>query len=277
MAPLPAEPAIERFLDAIYRASGHDFRDYAEASRTRRLTLWLQRSPFGSFQEAQEALARDPALLEGLVEGLTVNVTEMFRDPGFFQALRSEVVPHLLTHPHVRIWLAGCASGEEAYSVAILLNEEGLAGRFRIYATDVNPQVLETAKAGILPLRPMRQFTRNYQLGGGRGCFADYYTARYDRALLEPSLKDAIVFAAHNLATDSDFAEMHLILCRNVLIYFKPPLRERALGLFDASLPGGGFLCLGLKESLAHTGLARTYRELPGRQRIYRKRYDLPG
>ena len=215
-------------------------------------------------------MLRDPEALAGMIRGIAVHMTEMFRDPAFFLALREQVVPHLCTHPMVRIWLAGCASGEEAYSLAILLREEGLAGRFRIYATDMDPLVLDRARQGILPLKAMQAYTRNYQSSGGRASFADYYSAGYDHALLMPSLREGLVFACHNLATDADFTASHLILCRNVLIYFKPPLRERALGLFDASLVPGGFLCLGMKESLARD--RRFQEQVPG-LRIYRKPY----
>jgi chemotaxis protein methyltransferase CheR len=218
-------------------------------------------------------LLRDPELFLSLLQGITVNVTEMFRDPTFFKTIREQVIPFLKTYPFVKIWHAGCASGEEAYSMAILLNEEGMAGRFRMYATDIDEAVLQKAAEGVMPMAEMQKFTRNYQKSGGLASFADYYTARYDRAILSASLKKDIVFAPHNLATDAEFGEMNMVLCRNVMIYFKPALKERCLSLFDNSLLPGGFLCLGLKESLERKKIGERYEELVRFMRIYRKRY----
>ncbi|GFO69607.1 chemotaxis protein R [Geomonas limicola] len=260
-------------LSDLARVYGYDFREYAEASLRRRLLLWLAGSGFGSFEAARLPLLRDPALFEGVLRGVTVNVSEMFRDPQVFKLLREQVVPHLATYPAVKIWHAGCASGEEAYSMAILLDEEGLKGRYRIYATDINQQVLKTAQDGIFPLSGMRLYTQNYQKSGGRSAFSDYYTAGYDHALLSASLKEGIVFAQHNLAVDGCFGEMQLVFCRNVLIYFKQSLRRRALELFDASLSPGGFLCLGTKETLDGSELGSRYQEVGSHSRIYRKRY----
>jgi chemotaxis protein methyltransferase CheR len=264
---------IQLLLEGVRQVYGYDFRGYAEASLTRRLRNWLAGSGFGGFAEAQARVLRDPEVFRDMLGGITVNVTEMFRDPAFFQALRDQAVPHLKTYPFVKVWIAGCATGEEAYSMAILMEEEGLGERCRIYATDIDPQVLAGAEKGIYPMRDMQRFTRNYQRGGGKGAFSDYYTARYDYALLRPALQRRIVFATHNLAVDSEFGEMHLVLCRNVMIYFKPPLKERVLGLFQTCLLPGGFLCLGLKETLSGQTLAPHYDELVPRLRIYRKRY----
>jgi chemotaxis protein methyltransferase CheR len=262
---------IRLLLEGVFHVYGYDFREYAESSLIRRARSWLAASGFSGAAAAQERVLRDPALLRSLVQGITVNVTEMFRDPGFFRGLREHVLPRLREHPLVKVWVAGCATGEEAYSMAILLEEEGLGERSRIYATDLDPQALERAEKGIYPLRDLRTFTRNYQLGGGRAAFSDYYTARYEHALLDPVLRQRILFASHNLATDREFGEMHLILCRNVLIYFKQPLKERVLELFQGSLAPGGFLCLGLKESLLGHGIAPHYEETVPRLRIYRK------
>ena len=261
------------FLEAIYRVYGYDFREYSEASIRRRLTHWLAESPFENFAEAQARIVRDKDLFDGFLRGITVNVSELFRDPAFFSALREQVVPFLKTYPFVKVWHAGCATGEEAYSMAILLEEEGLAGRYRIYATDINEDVLRKAKNGIYPISEMQRYTRNYQKSGGKASFADYYTADYENAIMMPAIKENIVFSSHNLATDAEFGEMNLVLCRNVLIYFKPLLKERVLALFDSSLLPGGFLCLGLKESLEHRGLAGQYEEIASPLRIYRKRY----
>jgi chemotaxis protein methyltransferase CheR len=260
-------------MEGVYQVYGYDFREYAEASLRRRLVQWLSASGFTTLSLAQSQLLRDRALFNTLLRGITVNVSEMFRDPAFFKAIREHVVPYLKTYPFIKIWHAGCASGEEAYSMAILLLEEGLKGHFRIYATDINEEVIRKAQDGIYPLHEMQQFTRNYQQAGGKGSFSDHYTARYDHAILNPSLRENIVFAAHNLAVDADFGEMNLILCRNVMIYFKKQLKERVLGLFDSSLVSGGFLCLGTKESLDHRQIADRYEAITSRMQIYRKCY----
>lgn len=264
---------IRLLLEGLQRIYGYDFRDYAEASIKRRLSHWLAESEFATFSQAQSQLLRDRGAFESLVRGITVNVTEMFRDPAFFKAVREQVVPFLKTYPFVKIWHAGCATGEEAYSMAILLNEEGMAGRYRMYATDINETVLQKASEGIIPMAEMQRFTRNYQKSGGCASFADYYTARYDRAILSAALKKDIVFAPHNLAVDGEFGEMNMVLCRNVMIYFKPALKERCLQLFDSSLIPGGFLCLGLKETLEKRKIGERYAELAPPLRIYRKRY----
>lgn len=264
---------IRLLMEGVYQVYGYDFREYSEASLRRRLLHWLGGSGFASFSLAQSQLLRDREFFDTLLRNITVNVTELFRDPLFFRTMREEVVPYLKTYPFVKIWHAGCASGEEAYSMAILLHEEGMRGRFRLYATDINEEVLRRAKEGIYPLQEMQRFTKNYQRGGGKGSFADYYTARYESAILAPGLREHIIFAAHNLAVDADFGEMQLILCRNVLIYFRPSLKERVFTLFDRCLVPGGFLCLGLKESLDHHRIRSGYEELVPRMRIYRKQY----
>jgi chemotaxis protein methyltransferase CheR len=264
---------IRLLLEGIHEVYGYDFRDYADASMKRRLTHWLAESQFANFSAAQARLLRDPGVFDSLLRGITVNVTEMFRDPAFFKAMRLQVVPFLKTYPFVKVWHAGCATGEEAYSMAIVLNEEGMSGRYRMYATDINEAVLQRAAEGLVSLADMQKFTRNYQKSGGSGSFADYYTARYDRAVLSSTLRKDIVFAPHNLAADAEFGEMHVVLCRNTMIYFKPALKERCLRLFDASLLSGGFLCLGLKETLEDKPIAERYQELLPGLRIFRKRY----
>jgi chemotaxis protein methyltransferase CheR len=264
---------VRLLLEGVQQIYGYDFRDYADASIKRRLTHWLAESGFATFSQAQSQLLRERSVFESLLRGITVNVTEMFRDPTFFRAVREQVVPFLKTYPFVKIWHAGCATGEEAYSMAILLNEEGMAGRYRMYATDINETVLQKAGEGVMPITEMQRFTRNYQKSGGTASFADYYTARYDRAILSSALKKDIVFAPHNLAVDGEFGEMNMVLCRNVMIYFKPDLKERCLRLFDSSLLSGGFLCLGLKETLEKRKMGERYEELVPPLRIYRKRY----
>lgn len=260
-------------LQGVARVYGYDFGEYAEASLKRRMIQWLDNSEFTTFGQALPHLLRDRTLFEGLVRGITVNYSTMFRDPAVFKAIRAEVAPHLKTYPLVKIWVAGCAGGEEAYSLAILLEEEGLKDRYIIYATDIDQEVLESAREGIFHLGDMALFTHNYQKSGGRSSFSDYYTARYERAMLMPALKKKIVFASHNLAGDSAFGEMQMILCRNVLIYFKQRLKERALELFDTCLSDGGFLCLGTKETLDGRSIAAHYQEIVPHTRIYRKRY----
>lgn len=264
---------IRLLIEGVYQVYGYDFREYSEASLRRRLTQWLSGSGFATLSVAQSHLLRDRGLFDTLLRGITVNVSEMFRDPAFFKAVREQVVPYLKTYPFVKIWNAGCATGEEAYSMAILLLEEGFKGRFRIYATDINEEGIRKAEEGIYQLQEMQRFTKNYQHAGGKGSFSDYYTARYDHAILSPSLRENIVFAAHNLAVDADFGVMNLILCRNVMIYFKQPLKERVLGLFDSSLLQGGYLCLGMKESLDHRKISNRYEAVTEKMQIYRKRY----
>ncbi len=264
---------IRLLLEGVQEVYGYDFRDYAAASIKRRLTQWLSESEFDTYSQAQGRLLREPELFFSLLQGITVNVTEMFRDPSFFRVLREQVIPFLKTYPFVKIWHAGCATGEEAYSMAILLNEEGMAGRYRMYATDIDEVVLQKAAEGVMPMTEMQKYTRNYQKAGGTASFADYYTARYDRAILSADLKKNIVFAPHNLAVDAEFGEMNMVLCRNVMIYFKPALKERCLRLFDNSLLPGGFLCLGLKETLERRTMDERYDELAPLTRIYRKRY----
>lgn len=262
---------IRLFLQAVREAHGYDFGDYAQASLKRRLLQWLASCGYESLSQAQGRLLREPALLDSLVQGITVNVTEMFRDPPFFAALRDEVLPYLKTFPTAKIWHAGCSSGEEAYSLAILLREAGMAGRYRLYASDINSAVLETAKAGIYSLASLRKFTQNYQRAGGVRPFSDYYTAAYGNAIMAPELREDLVFVTHNLAIDADIGEMHMVLCRNVMIYFKGGLKERCLRLFDHCLVGGGFLCLGSGESLSGSSVAAGYAALAPRLKIYQK------
>jgi chemotaxis protein methyltransferase CheR len=268
------ELEMRMLIQAVRHASGYDLLRYAEPSLRRRLRHWLIDSGLGSFSQAQGRILREPALCDALIQGITVNVTEMFRDPPFFAALREQVLPYLRTVPFIRIWHAGCASGEEVYSMAILLHEAGLAGRYRLYATDVNETVLEQARNGIFPSKAMQGATRNYQQAGGSGSFADYYTANYEHAIMAASLREHIVFAPHNLLTDAAFGEMDMVVCRNVMIYFKMPWKEHCIALFDSCLRPGAFLCVGIKESLDGKEPGRRYQPLAPRTGIYRKRYE---
>lgn len=219
----------------------------------------------------------EPFFVQTLLNDLSINVTEMFRDPSFYLAVRRKVTPILNTWPFIKVWHAGCATGEELYSMAILLKEEGLFKRLQLYGTDFNDQILQKAKEGIVSTRSVKEYTKNYQLAGGKKSFSDYYTARYDRALLDPALKEKILFANHNLVTDQVFGEMQMIVCRNVLIYFSRELQQRVIRLFYNSLCRGGILCLGSRESLQFSTLADKFTQLLPEEQIYQKRYDSNG
>jgi chemotaxis protein methyltransferase CheR len=275
-APLAYDPELERIeiallLEGIYRQYGFDFRSYAYSSIRRRIWKRIQAERLATVSALQERVLHDRAVMERLLLDLSVNVTAMFRDPEFYVAFRREVVPLLRTYPYVRIWHAGCSTGEEAYSMAILLQEEGLYDRTRIYATDINEVVLQRAKAGIFPLERMQEYTQNYQRAGGTRSFSEYYTAKYDGAVIARPLLRNIVFSQHNLVTDRSFAEFHVILCRNVLIYFDKTLQARVLGLFYESLVMFGVLALGAKETLRFSTYEACFEPLQERAKIYRK------
>jgi chemotaxis protein methyltransferase CheR len=269
-------PALERIeiellLEAIHRHYGYDFRSYAYASLKRRLWKYMQGEDVSTISGLQQVVLHDPAAMERLLMSLSVNVTSMFRDPGFYLAFREKVVPLLRTYPFVRIWHAGCATGEEVYSLAILLHEERLYDRARIYATDINEAALQKARTGIFPLDTMQDYTQNYLRAGGTRAFSAYYTAAYDGALFSPALRKNVVFAQHNLVTDRSFSEFNVILCRNVMIYFDRELQNRVHHLFYESLPIYGVLALGSKESLRFSSVEERYEELSAREKIYRK------
>jgi len=265
------ELEIELLLEAVYRRYGFDFRQYARASLKRRLWRRAYAEGVSSISELQARLLHAPQSMEQLLLDLSINVTSMFRDPTFYLAFREKVVPVLHTYPFTRIWCAGCSTGEEVYSLAITLEEEGLYERTRIYATDINESVLATARAGIFPLDKMQQYTQNYIRGGGKHDFSRYYRAAYDAAQFSKTLTENVVFAQHNLAMDRAFNQFNVVLCRNVMIYFDKPLQDRVHRLFYESLEQFGVLALGHKESLAFTALADRYDELDAAERIYRK------
>ncbi len=276
---LPRDPELEAenievalLVEAIHRKYGYDFREYSRAHIKRRLRHRLVRSGLGSMAEMMHRLLVDQDFCETLLLDLSINVTEMFRDPWFYEAVRTDVVPLLRTYPFSKVWHAGCSSGEEVYSMAILLKEEGLWSRIQIYATDLNEVVLKQAKEGIYPIENIKSWTRNYQQSGGRESFADYYTADYDSVILDYDLREKIVFADHNLVTDGVFGEMNLILCRNVLIYFSRSLQNKAIDLFKRSLVPGGFLCLGSKESLKFNENSDDFEVISDKARIYRRK-----
>jgi len=262
---------IELLLEAVYRRYGFDFREYAHASLKRRLWRRMQAEGLSTVTLLQNRLMHDPACMERLLLDLSINVTAMFRDPSFYLAFREQVVPALRTYPFTRVWCAGCSTGEEVYSLAIVLQEEGLYDRTRIYATDINEQVLETARAGVFPLDKMKQYTQNYIKGGGTREFSEYYVAAYDSARFSRSLTDNIVFAQHNLVSDHAFNEFNVIVCRNVMIYFDRGLQDRVHRLFYESLDTFGVLALGRKESVAFTPFADSYTVVDAAERIYRK------
>ena len=263
---------VQLLLEAVYRRYQHDFRAYAITSLRRRMQQALLHFRCPDLGTLQHRLLSEPATFQQALQFFTVQVSEMFRDPGYFSALRQEVLPLLQTYPSIKVWIAGCSSGEEVWSMAILLHEEGLLERSIVYATDINPAALHRAEAGVYPLERMPDFSRNYQASGGRASLADHYTAAYDGAVFDRRLKRQVVFADHSLATDSVFSEVHLVSCRNVLIYFNRELQDRAVGLFREALVHRGFLGLGAKETLQFGAHADGFEPLVPGQRIYRKR-----
>ena len=258
-------------LDAIYRVYHYDFREYAEASMRRRLQLALGHFKCETMSRLQERLIRDPQMFAELLRFLTVQVSDMFRDPSYFRALRDEVFPYLSTYAALKIWVAGCATGEEAYSLAIMLQEANLLERTMIYATDINPESLRAAREGVYEVSRLTRFSENYLAAGGQRSLSDYYAAAYGAAVMERRLKQAIVFSDHSLATDSVFAEVQLVSCRNVLIYFEKDLQERALALLASAISRRGFLGLGVKETLRFSKQAAAFTEYVPDARIYRK------
>jgi chemotaxis protein methyltransferase CheR len=275
-APLQAgrefEIELGLLVDAVYRLYHYDFRGYAPASLRRRLKAAMIRFECGTLSQLQDKLMHDPAIFPALLDFLTVQVSEMFRDPEYFRALRLKVVPLLRTYPSLKIWVAGCSSGEEAYSLAILLREEELLAKTLIYATDINPHTLQKAATGVYDVQRIAGFTANHHGSGARSSLSEYYTAAYGRAVFDKSLKDHIVFSDHSLATDSVFAEVQLVSCRNVLIYFNRTLQDRALGLFKDALCRGGFLGIGSKESLRFSSHAGGFVDFDREQRIFQRR-----
>ena len=270
------DPALERveielLLEGIYRHYGFDFRSYAYASIRRRLWKRIEAEGLSSISALQARVLHEPDLLERLLLDLSINVTAMFRDPRFYVAFRQKVVPLLRTYPFIRVWHAGCSTGEEVYSMAILLDEEGLYDRSRIYATDINDVVVQRAKSSIFPLERMQEYTENYISAGGTRSFSEYYTAKYDGALFDPRLLRNVVFSQHNLVTDRSFAEFTVILCRNVLIYFDRSLQNRVHRLFYDSLSMFGILGLGGKESLKFSELEHRFEAVSAPDKIYRK------
>ena len=262
---------LDLLLEALHRRYGFDFRGYAPASLRRRLWRRIDLEGLRTLSGLQERILHDPGAVERLLADLSINVTEMFRDPGYYAALREKVVPVLRTHPFLRVWVAGCSSGEEVVSLAILLREAGLLDRARIYATDMNDAILGQARSASFPLDKVQAYTRNYHDSGGREAFSQYYAVSGDRAVFDPELLRDAVFAQHNLAMDGSFNAFHLISCRNVLIYFGRQLQDRVLGLFDESLERQGILGLGRKETLRGTKVEDRFTPLVEPERVYRR------
>ena len=265
------ELELDLLLEALWRHYHYDFRGYSRGSLHRRLARAQQRHGCESLSQLQHLLLRDAAVFADLMGFLTIQVSEMFRDPAYFRALREMVVPHLRTYPSLKIWIAGCANGEEFYSLAILFREEGLEDRTIFYCTDISPAALKKAEAGIYDLDRIAQFTENHRLAGGKQSLSDYYTAAYGAAVFDKTLRRRAVFAEHNLASDQVFAEVQLVSSRNVLIYFDRDLQDRALGLFGGSLVRGGFLGLGSKETLRFSRYSEAFADFHQAEKIYRR------
>jgi chemotaxis protein methyltransferase CheR len=262
---------IRLLLEALYSRYHYDFRNYSLASVKRRLRQAREQLGFNSISALQEAVLHDAEMLPRLLGYLTVQVSEMFRDPAYFRAVREKVIPHLSTYPSLKVWVAGCSGGEELYSMVILFREEGLEDRTIFYATDINQNALSIAEAGVYDLERVRVFTENHRLSGGKSSLSEYYSAAYGRAAFDKSLRDRVVFSDHSLVTDAVFGEMNLISCRNVMIYFERSLQDRAIGLFKDSLARKGFLGLGAKESLRFSLHAAAFTDFAREDKIYQR------
>jgi len=272
MAEATEDIEIRLLLEALSQRYHYDFRNYAQASIRRRLLQARQQLGFASFSAMQERLLHDETMLPLMIGYLTVQVSELFRDPGYFRALREKVIPHLRTYPSLKIWIAGCSGGEELYSFVILFREEGLEERTIFYATDISQDALDTAARGIYAIDRIKLFTENHRAAGGKSSLSDYYTTAYGAAAFDKSLRERVVFSDHSLVTDAVFAEMHLISCRNVLIYFDRELQDRAIGLFRGSLVRNGFLGLGAKESIRFSDHAPAFGDFVRAEKIYQRR-----
>jgi chemotaxis protein methyltransferase CheR len=267
-----SDDELTDLLDVVSKTYGFDFKDYARASIQRRVQRFMDDAGFKNAYDLKFTLINNTNVFELFLKRLTVNVTEMFRDPQFYKALKEKVLGVLATYPIIKIWHAGCSTGEEVFSVAILLKEAGLLERSKIYATDINPANLEKAKKGIMPLEVMKDYVGNYIKAGGENDFASYYTARYNNAIVARELREKVVFSQHNLVTDHVFNEFQLICCRNVMIYFNRDLQNRVIRLFYDSLSTFGFLALGLKESLLFTDIKEKFETVSAQEKIFRRK-----
>jgi chemotaxis methyl-accepting protein methylase len=268
------EIEINLLLEGLNQMYGYDFRGYVRGSITRRILNRMKAERLPTITALLEKVLYEEGYLERLLNDLSIRMTEMYRDPSFFAAFRQEVVPMLRDLPEIRIWHAGCATGEEVYSMAILMHEEGLGNKTKIYATDMNEKALTAAQKGAFPLKKMQQYTKNYLKAGGSMAFSEYYTADHQFAYFSPALNENLIFAQHNLVTDGSFNEFHVILCRNVMIYFDSTLQQKVHGLFYDSLADGGFIGLGSKESILSMPRGMEYKEFNASEKIYRKKRD---
>jgi chemotaxis protein methyltransferase CheR len=266
-----ADEEVELLLNDIVTAHGYDFTSYSTASVKRRINRLFILDHFKDFGDFRKRVLHDNNYIRRFVQEITVNVTEMFRDPLFYKLIREQVLPVLATYPFIRIWHAGCSTGEEVYSMAILLKEAGVMHKSLLYATDINPGVLDQVTRGIYPLRSLRQFSENYILSGGKKDFSSYYTAKYDLAKLDDELRSKMIVSTHNLVSDRSFNEFQLIICRNVLIYFNKTLQDKVLDLFDNSLEPRGFLALGSKEQIKFASIGKKYEQLDPKEKVWRK------
>lgn len=274
---LPGRPELlahelEQLLRMLYKVYGYDFTDYSKSSLLRRILKFMDENELHTGSQLIQLLAGDTAAFQAFLETITVNVTEMFRDPVFYTTLREKVLPVLATYPQINIWHAGCSTGEEVFSLCILLFEAGLLHRTRIYATDINAANLEKARTGVLPMHHMREYTVNYRQAGGKNDFSDYYTALYDHVIINKEMRERVVFLQHNLVTDRSFNEFQLVLCRNVMIYFNKQLQNKVLKLFYDSLSSLGFLALGMKESLLFSEQKSKFSAIDPAVKIFRKK-----
>lgn len=262
---------VEALIADLNRVYGYDFMGYSRASLKRRISRVISSDKLSGMQELNKKLLENKEYFQRFIEMVTVNVTEMFRDPEFYTAFRKNILKELATHPFIRIWHAGCSTGEEVYSTAILLKEHNLLHKTLLYATDINSRVIKAAREGIFPLRSMKTYSENYIKSGGSKEFSTYYTAKYDRAKFNENLKTNMIFSTHNLVSDSSFNEFQLIFCRNVLIYFDKPLQDKVLGLFDQSIATGGYLALGTKETIKFSPVSKNYKQIDPMQKIWKK------
>lgn len=267
------ELEIRLLLEALYLKYGYDFRNYSPAHMKRRIAHRMTMEGAESITDLQQKVIYDKEFLRTILSDFSINVTEMFRDPSFYRAFRENVIPVLKTYPFIRVWHAGCSTGEEVYSMAILLKEEGLYDRAQIYATDFNTAALDKAKEGIYTISNVKDYTHNYQQAGGKSSFADYYVSKYNSIILNASLKQKITFADHNLVKDGVFGEMHVIVCRNVLIYFNRELQNKVIRLFLDSLHNGCFLCLGSKEDIKYSTSVEKFNDFVKKEKIFQRKY----
>lgn len=266
-----SDDEVELLLNEVVSVYGYDFTSYSTASVKRRINRLFVLDHFKNFGEFRKRVLHDTNYIKRFVQEITVNVTEMFRDPLFYKLIREQVLPVLATHPFIRIWHAGCSTGEEVYSMAILLKEAGIMHKSLLYATDINPDVLGQLMKGIYPLRSLKQFSENYILSGGKEDFSSYYTAKYDLAKLDDQLRSKMIVSTHNLVSDRSFNEFQLIICRNVLIYFNKTLQDTVLKLFDNSLEPRGYLALGSKEQVKFSSIGKNYEQLDAKEKVWRK------